>query len=135
MSRAVLILSSDEVRSRATDWCKRAPAGTRVEFKGPKRSLEQNARMWAMLTDIATQKLHSGRRFPAETWKVLFMDALGREVEWVPSLDGQQAIPIGHSSSDLSKEEMSNLIDFMAAWGAENEVTFHDSPTLQSEAA
>jgi hypothetical protein len=134
MSRAVLILANDEVRNRATDWCKRAPAGTRVEFKGPKRSLEQSAKMWAMLTDIATQKLHHGRRFPAETWKVLFMDALGREVEWVPSLDGQQAIPIGHHSSDLSKEEMSELIECIAAWGAEHGVVFHD-PTLAREAA
>jgi hypothetical protein len=128
MSRAVLILANDDIRARAADWCRRAPAGTRVEFKQPKRTLEQNSKMWACLTDVATQKVHHGRRFPPETWKILFMDKLGKEVEWVPSLDGQQAIPIGHRSSDLSKEEMSDLIELITAWGAESGVTFHDTP-------
>ena len=29
---------------------------TRVEFKGPKRTLDQNSRMWAMLTDVSRQQ-------------------------------------------------------------------------------
>ena len=60
------------------------------------------------------------------------MHACGREVQFIPSLDGSTFIPWGQRSSELSKEEMSELIDFIAAWGAEHTVIFHDE---QVEAA
>ena len=126
MSRALLTLANDAVRARAKAWCDALPVGTRVEFKGPVRSLDQNARMWAMLTDIATQKEHCGRRYTPDQWKVLFMHACGREVQFIPALDGSTFIPWGQSSSDLSKDEMSALIESMFAWGAENGVRFAD---------
>lgn len=126
MSRALLVLSNADVRKRAIAWIQKAPDGTRVEYKAPKRSLDQNALLWTMLTDIASQKEHGGRKYTAEQWKVIFLAAIGREVQFVPSLDGKTFIPWGQSSSDLSKHEMSQLIDFMSVWGAENEVKFHD---------
>lgn len=130
MSRAQLTLSNPSERNRAIDWIGRLPAGTRVIFKDPKRTVAQNDRMWAMLTDISTQKKHCGRHYTPDQWKVLFMHACGREVQFIPSLDNSTFIPWGQSSSDLSKGEMIALIDFMHAWGAENGVVFHD----QSEA-
>ena len=54
------------------------------------------------------------------------MHACGREVQFIPALDNSTFIPWGQSSSDLSKEEMTALIEFMFAWGAEKSVTFHD---------
>lgn len=126
MSRAVILLSRADDRIRAKSWIDKAPWNTRVEFKAEKRSREQNDRMWAMLTDIAAQKEHSGRRYTPDQWKVLFMHACGREVQFIPSLDASTFIPWGQSSSDLSKGEMSNLIEFMLAWGAEHGVVFHD---------
>ena len=126
MTRATLILSDDSIRAKASHWVAVAPAGTRVEFKKPRRSLPQNDLMWAMLTDVATQKDHCGRRYTPDQWKILFMHACGREVQFLPSLDNSTFIPWGSSSSDLSKEEMSELIEFMQAWGAESGVVFHD---------
>jgi hypothetical protein len=126
MSRAMIVLTAKADFERAFRWLEKMPRGTRVEFKAPKRSLPQNDRMWAMLTDVARQKEHGGRRYTADQWKVLFMHACGREVQFIPALDGSTFIPWGQSSSDLSKEEMSELIDFIAAWGAENGVTFGD---------
>lgn len=126
MSRALLILANSSVRERAHRWVDALPAGTRVEFKQPKRTTEQNAKMWAMLTDIATQKEHCGQRHSAETWKVIFLHALGRETQFIPALNGAGFLPIGQSSSDLSKSEMSDLIELMHAWGAEHGVAFHD---------
>ncbi len=134
MGRHVLILANDAVRLRATRWVAKVPPGTRVEFKAPKRTLPQNDRMWAMLTDIASQKEHAGRKYTPDQWKVLFLHACGREVQFVPSLDNQTFIPWGQSSSDLSKSEMTDLIEFMFAWGAENGVTFHDQNSLQGKA-
>lgn len=126
MSRALLILRAQTDRARASKWLQDAPWGTRVEFKGPKRTLPQNDRLWAALTDVARQAEHNGRRYTPDQWKVLFMHACGREVQFIPSLDGSTFIPWGQSSSDLSKQEMSELIDFIAAWGAEHGIEFND---------
>lgn len=127
MSRALLVLTSNDTRQKAASWVAKAPAGTRVEFKASRRTLPQNDRMWAMLTDIAQQKEHAGQKHPPDKWKALFLHALGQEQEFLPSLDGKTFIPIGASSSDLSKDEMTDMIELMFAWGAENGVVFQDT--------
>lgn len=131
MSRALIVLGSPAARDAAAALVAKAPPMTRVEFKGARRTLAQNDRMWAMLTDIARQKDHGGRRYTPDQWKVIFLHAAGREVQFIPSLDGTTFIPWGQSSSDLSKEEMSELIEFLFAWGAENGVVWSD-PTEQA---
>ena len=84
-----------------------------------------------MLTDVATQVDHNGKRYTPDQWKVLFMHACGREVQFLPSLDGATFIPWGQSSSDLSKEEMTELIEFMFSWGAEHGVVFHEPAEME----
>lgn len=126
MSRAFLVLGSNATREKAIRWIRTAPINTRVEFREPKRSLPQNDRFWAMLTDVAQQATHSGRKYTADQWKVIFLHALGREAQFVPALEGGGFIPLGQSSSDLSKAEMSAAIDYIQAWGASNGVVFND---------
>lgn len=126
MGRALITLRTNADRKRAENWAWNAAPGTRVEFKAAKRTLPQNDRMWAMLTDVATQKQHANRKYTPDQWKVLFMHACGREVQFVPSLDNSTFIPWGQSSSDLSKQEMTDLIEFIFKWGSENGVVFHD---------
>lgn len=126
MARALLVLASDAIRAKAIHWISTAPPLTRVEFKEPKRTLDQNSKLWACLTDIAQQQEHCGRRYSADQWKILFLHACGREVQFIPALDGAGFIPWGQSSSDLSKGEMSELLEFVMAWGAQNGVIFHD---------
>lgn len=124
MSRALITIRGEADRLRAAKWIAQAPTGTRVEFKASKRSLPQNDRMWAMLTDIARQREHHGRKFTPDQWKVIFLHALGKETELLPALDGNDFIPARYSSSDLSKAEMSDLIELMMSWGAENGIQF-----------
>lgn len=131
MSRAMIIINTEFDRRRAAHWATKAPIGMRIEYKAAKRSLDQNSRMWAMLTDVATQVTHMGNKYTPDQWKILFMAACGREVQFLPSLDEKTFIPWGQSSSDLSKQEMTDLIEFIACWGAERGVVFHD----QAEAA
>lgn len=126
MSRALVILDSPQTRAKAAGWVMKAPHGTRCEFKASKRSLPQNDLMWSLLTQVAQQKEHAGRRYTPDQWKVLFMHACGREVQFIPSLDGATFLPWGRSSSDLSKQEMTDLIEFILSWGAQNGVAFHD---------
>ncbi|WP_291869719.1 recombination protein NinB [Bradyrhizobium sp.] len=129
MSRATLVLVSPDVRDRATRWIAQAKPGTRVEFKEAKRSLPQNDRFWAMLTDVATQVVWHGRKLTPDDWKYIFLDALKREVRAVPNIDGTGFVNIGRSSSDLSKAEMSDLLELIAAFGANHGVTFHEPET------
>jgi NinB protein len=134
--RAELIMTGRAVRDKAIRWINQAPAGTRVEFKAPQRSVEQNSRMWAMLTDIVSQhpKFNGseGRKWTTGEAKVVFMHACGVEIQILPSLDGKSFVPIGQSSSDLSVEEMRQLTEFMFAWGAENKIVWSD-PKLKGE--
>lgn len=127
MSRALVVIRGKVERERVARWASQAPYGTRVEFKGEKRSLPQNDRMWAMLTDVSRQAEHCGKKYTPDQWKVLFMHACGREVQFIPALDGSTFIPWGQSSSDLSKQEMTDLIEFIFAWGATHGVTFNEN--------
>ena len=85
MGRALITLRNKADRERASKWIADAPAGTRLEFKASKRSLPQNARMWAMLTDVATQVKWHGISLTPDDWKLVFLDGLKREsisYEW-----------------------------------------------------
>lgn len=126
MSRALIVLRGEIDRQRAKNWIDKAPAGTRLEFKATKRSIPQNDRMWAMLTDIATQVKWHGQNLHAEDWKYIFLDALKRELRIVPNIDGTGFVNLGRSSSDLSKAEMTDLIELIFAFGASHGVVFHD---------
>lgn len=125
MTRYLVTIHSQSDRERATAIVAQAPAGSRVEVKAAKRSTDQNSKMWVMLSEIAMQKEHHGRKYTPEVWKALFLHGLQREIQLVPSLDGTEAVPITRTS-DLSKSEMADLITFIDAWGAENGVTFRD---------
>jgi hypothetical protein len=126
MTRALIILHNKDDRKKAARWADGIPLGSRIEFKAPKRTLPQNDRFWAMLTDIAQQKTYHGLRLTTEDWKLLFLDALKREVRIVPNLDGTGFVNLSKSSSDLGKGEMSDLMEIVSAWGAKNGVVFTD---------
>lgn len=133
MSRALIVLRGSADRARAIKWISGAPAGTRIEFKQSKRSLPQNDRFWAMLSDVASQLAWYGKRLTPDDWKLVFLDALKRESRIVPNINGDGFVSLGQSSSDLSKDEMSQLMEIIAAFGAEHGVIFHDQAPEQTE--
>jgi hypothetical protein len=126
MSRALVIIGSAADRDKISGWAFKAPPGTRVEFKAPKRTIPQNDRMWAMLTDVSHQLAWHGIKLSPDDWKLVFLDALKREVRMVPNIDGNGFVNLGRSSSDLSVGEMSDLMEIIAAFGARHGVAFHD---------
>ncbi|WP_113132728.1 recombination protein NinB [Hyphomicrobiales bacterium] len=130
MGRALLVLANEAFRRKAIDWIMRAPVDTRVEFKGPKRTTPQNDRMWAMLTDLSLQLAWHGQQLTPEDWKLVMLDALRREkhdqLRLVPNTDGTGFVPLGTSSSDLSKEEMTDLIEIIFAFGARHHVVWSE---------
>ena len=125
MSRAVLILHRQSDRDRAASWVRQAPWGTRITFQEAKRTTDQNARMWAMLTEVARQVEWDGLKLSADDWKLIFMAALKQELRMVRNLDRTGFVQLGRSSSDLSVAEMGDLMDLIAAFGAREGVTFN----------
>jgi len=126
MTRYLITLHSSADRARAVRAIAAAPPSTRVELKAAKRTLPQNDRMWAMLTEVAQQLPWHGVTLRPDDWKLIFLDALKREQRIVPNLEGNGFVNLGRSSSDLSKEEMSDLMELIAAWGAGKGVKFSD---------
>ena len=96
-----------------------------ITFRKPGRTIPQNDRMWAMLTDVAKQVEHNGRRWTPDQWKQLFMNACGHEAHFMPGLSGEP-FPAGFRSSKLSKEQMGELMDFIDAWGTQQGVKWSE---------
>jgi hypothetical protein len=127
MGRALLVLWNDAMKAKAIDWIRRAPKDTRVTFQGPKRTLDQNSRLWACLTEIAGQLQWHGQRLTPEDWKQVFLAALKQEMRIVPNIHGDGFVQLGRSSSDLSVEEMSDLMAIIEAFAARHGVKFRET--------
>ena len=93
-----------------------------LEVKKQTRSTEQNARMWAMLTEISEQVDWYGRKLTPEEWKHVFSASLKKQ-DVVPGLDGGFVV-LGLSTSKMTRSEMSDLQQLMEAFGAQQGVKF-----------
>ena len=93
--------------------------------RGSTRTIEQNNRMWAMLGDVARQVNWHGQYLQDHEWKDIFTAALKRQ-KVVPGLDGGFVV-LGTSTRRMTIGEMSELMELMAAFGAEHDVRFKDA--------
>lgn len=116
MDKATVHLVGPTQRAYAASLLRDAPDGWAVTIQPPTRTTEQNAKMWAMLADIARAK-PEGRSWSPEIWKAAFMSALGHEIIWQPGIEGAPPFPAGFRTSRLSKAGMADLITFIAAYG------------------
>lgn len=133
MDRALFVLHGPEDKAAAIRTIQGAAVGSRVEVKAVKRTLPQNDLMWALLTEVSQQLDHGGRRYTPEEWKPIFLHGFGREITFLPTLDMKGFIPIELSSSDLSKDEMTQFIEFILKEGAERGVVFRQHQEQQSD--
>lgn len=102
-----------------------APADAVMTIKEGTRTLDQNAKMWAMLSDISAAK-PEGRMHTPEVWKCLFMSACGHAVQFEIGLD-DKPFPVGFRTSRLSKHQMADLITFIAEYGDRHGVKWSDT--------
>jgi hypothetical protein len=127
MSGGRFILQHELARKRALAYVADCPAGWVVTVKPPTRSLDQNAKLWACLSDLASQVVWHGQRLEASEWKDVMTAALKRQ-KVVPSLEGGFVV-LGSSTSRMGKAELSELIDLIHAFGAQHDVVFHNEAT------
>jgi len=123
--RQIFMLVHSNARLNALQAVKTAPEGYCVEVKPKTRSLEQNSRLWAMLTDISKHIDWYGRKLSPEEWKHVFTAALIKQ-EVVPSLDGTGFVVLGLSTSKMTTKEMSDLQELISAFGVEKGIEWTD---------
>lgn len=122
--RPMINLTTKENRDTAARWCRTAPDGTQVEFREKRRTDDQNRLMWVELTTLTRKRpFHNGVKMTPDTYKAMFMHALGHETRFIPTMDGDGMFPLGLRSSRLTVPEMSDLIELLHAFAAREGVT------------
>jgi NinB protein len=112
-----------------------APDGFVCEVKPAPKSRDQEARYHAMIGDIAAQVPLLGRQWDREDMKRLLVDQFVRDMQnlgtplhnsgsVVPSIDGTGIVQLGVQTRGFRKAEASAFIEWLAAFGAENDVKF-----------
>lgn len=96
-----------------------------VDIKPMTRSVEQNAKLWATLSEVAEQVEWYGRKLEAESWKHIFSAALKKQ-DVVPNLDGTGFVVLGQSTSKMSVAEMRDMLELINAFCAERGVKLND---------
>jgi hypothetical protein len=117
------ILANDQVRYRAVTAVQQALQGYVVTIKPPTRSLEQNAKLHAELTEIAATVPWAGKLRDVTTWKRLltasWLRARGEAVEVLPALDGHGIDVIFEPTSQMTGAQVRELLDYIGAWRSE----------------
>jgi hypothetical protein len=128
-----VILRGDVQRHLAKRLIDSAPADAVVNIRQATRSTDQNAKMHAMLSDVARAK-PGGRVLRVDAWKALFMAEAGFQCIFEPTLDGSGVVPLGFKSSRLNKAEFSDLIETIYEFGARHDVRWSEPHPLKEVA-
>lgn len=116
MAGQTIILRGEAQRDLAKRLIDAAPADAVVNVREATRNKDQNARMWAMLSDVSRSK-PEGRHWTPDVWKAAFMHSLGHQVQFCEGLDGSGPFPMGFRTSKLTVRQMADLITVIAEYG------------------
>jgi hypothetical protein len=100
-----------------------------LEIKTANRSCQQNAKYHAMIDEIAQQAQHLGSKWDAESWKRLLVDQFLKDSGQktgvvIPNLAGDGIVQLGMQTRDFTKEQASEFVEWLFAWGAEHGITY-----------
>lgn len=123
-NKQIFFLINLQVKQNAIQEIKMASEDMICEIKKKTRSLEQNAKMWAMLAEVSDQVNWYGNKLTSDEWKDVFSASL-KSQKVVPGIDGGFVV-CGQRTSKMTKSEMAELIELMMAFGAERGVKFSD---------
>lgn len=95
-----------------------------LEMRPEKRSDAQNRLLWARLGEIAKQVVWHGQKLDSTDWKHILTASLKKQ-RVAPGIDGGFVI-LGQKTSKMTKVEMTELLELIAAFGAQQGVRFID---------
>jgi len=129
-NKKIFKLVNKKVKANLISFIRSLPTDSKnplvVSIQEMTRTLEQNARMWATLTDISEQVVWHSLKLTPEEWKHVFTATLKGQ-KTVPNLDGTGFIILGQSTRAMSKKEFSNLLELAYAFGAEHDVKWSET--------
>ncbi len=116
-------LAHAEARQRARDAIAQAPENYVVTIKPPTRSLDQNAALWALLTEFS-ERLEwpvNGAmvRMTPEEWKDVLSAAFRQETARLAMGLTGGVVMLGSRTSKMDKRTFSEFLDFAQAVAAE----------------
>ena len=100
-----------------------------LEIKQANKSREQEEKYHAMIGEIAKQAQHLGAKWDAESWKRLLVDQFCRDSNIktgvvIPNLSGDGIVQLGFQTRKFTKEQASEFVEWLNAWGAEHGITY-----------
>ena len=104
-----------------------AQESIRIEVREKNRTDEQNAKLHAMLGDIAQQATWQGDKLDIDGWKNLFVSghtiATKAPYKLVMGLEGE-LVNVRERTSKMGVRRLASLIEYISAWAADNGVVF-----------
>jgi len=100
-----------------------------LEIKDASKSRDQEEKYHAMIGEIAKQAQHLGSKWDAESWKRLLVDQFCRDNDIktsvvIPNLSGDGIVQLGMQTRKFTKEQASEFVEWLNAWGAEHGITY-----------
>lgn len=99
------------------------PAESVIKIEPATRNNQQNALLHSLLGEIAERVEWAGKPRSIEVWKRLlvaaWLRARGESIEVLPALDGHGVDLVYSPTSQLTKGECAELVDFITAWTVE----------------
>lgn len=118
--RKSFVLINDTVRANARFALEQAGDYSRVTISAPQRSLDQNAMLHAILTDLSRSGMKwAGKARTVDEWKALVVSghavATGAGGEVIPGLEAE-FVSIRESTAGMSVARASSLIEYVLAF-------------------
>ena len=100
-----------------------------LEIKDATKSRHQEEKYHAMIGEVAKQAQHLGAKWDAESWKRLLVDQFCKDNGLktgavIPNLSGDGIVQLGLQTRNFTKEQASEFVEWLHAWGAEHGVTY-----------
>lgn len=107
----------------------RAPVEVSLRHQDGKRTLDQNRKLWPMLTDVSRQvqwPINGAMGYlPPEDWKDILTAGLDSEQRVAPGINGG-FVMLGKRTSKMRKAEFAQLIELIYAFGSQHGVQWSE---------
>ncbi len=95
------------------------------------KTREQEQKYHAMIGEIAKQAQHLGATWDSRDWKRLLVQKFCKDYKMaggriIPNLDGDGIVQLDFQTRKFTKEQGSQFIEWLHAWGAEHEIVFKE---------
>jgi hypothetical protein len=125
MTSHTVRLVGDTQRAYAKRLIDGADHGYVMKLGAETRRDAQNRKLWPMLSDLQKQ-VPGFETYSTEDIKFRFLNALGVEMRFLPTLENEGMFPVGMKSSTLTVAQFAGLIELIYAFGAKHGVVWSE---------